>query len=211
MSRAHRLAAVLVLNLGLVAALVAAAAAAHSLAVLAEGGDYLLDAAGVGVALVALRLARPARRGRVSGRPNATNVAALINSGWLLVLELLVAGAAAYRLVTGTPPVDGLPVLIVSGIAALVMTAGALILRGDPDGDDEDATKVPDLSIAAVLLDTIADAAAAAGVAVVGAIILVVKGWYWLDPAVALAIAAIVACHALLLIHRILSRIQRQS
>jgi cobalt-zinc-cadmium efflux system protein len=163
----------------------------------------LTPTAGVGVALLALRLARPAGRGRLSGHPNATNVAALINSGWLLVLELLVAGAAAYRLVTGTPPVDGLPVLIVSGIAALVMTAGALVLRGDPDDEDEGAASGPDLSIAAVLLDTIADAAAAAGVAVAGAIILVVKGSYWLDPAVALAIAAIVAWHALALIRRI--------
>jgi cobalt-zinc-cadmium efflux system protein len=204
MSRSHRLVAVLVLNLGLVAALVAAAVTAQSLAVLAEGGDYLLDAAGVGVALLALRWARPAGRGRLSGRPNANNVAALINSGWLLVLELLAAAAAAYRLATGTPPVDGLPVLIVSGIAALVMTAGALILRGDPDDEDEDAASGSDLSIAAVLLDTIADAAAAAGVAVAGAIILVVKGWYWLDPAVALAIAAVVAWHALALLRRIL-------
>jgi len=62
------------------------------------------------------------------------------------------------------------------------MTAGALILRADPDGEDEDAASGSDLSIAAVLLDTIADAAAAAGVAVAGAIILVVKGWDWLDP-----------------------------
>ncbi|MGH3276599.1 MAG: cation transporter [Streptosporangiaceae bacterium] len=206
MSRAHRLMAVLVLNLGLVAALVAVAVTAHSLAVLAEGGDYLLDAAGIGVALLAIRLARPSSRGCLSGRPNATNVAALINSAWLLVLELLVTGAAAYRLVFGTSRVNGLPVLIVSGIAALVMTAGALILHGDPD--DKDATRVPDLSVAAVLLDTIADAAAAAGVAVAGAIILVVRGWYWLDPAVALAIAAIVSCHALVLIHKIISRLK---
>lgn len=39
----------------------------------------------------------------------------------------------------------------------------------------------PDLSAAAVLLDTIADAAAAAGVATAGAIILATRGWYWLD------------------------------
>jgi len=32
--------------------------------------------------------------------------------------------------------VDGLPVLVVSGIAALVMAGGALVLRGD--GDDQD-------------------------------------------------------------------------
>lgn len=61
MSRTQRLIVVLVLNLGLVAALVTVGITAHSLAVLAEGGDYLLDAAGVTVALLAIRLsARPA-------------------------------------------------------------------------------------------------------------------------------------------------------
>jgi Co/Zn/Cd efflux system component len=62
------------------------------------------------------------------------------------------------------------------------MTAWPLLRRADPDDEDEDAAQVPDLSIAVVLLDTIADAAAAAGVAVAGAVILAVKGWYWLDP-----------------------------
>lgn len=42
MSRAQRLTVVLALNLTLVTGLVAVGAAAHSLAVLAEGGDYLL-------------------------------------------------------------------------------------------------------------------------------------------------------------------------
>jgi len=97
------------------------------------------------------------------GFPNATSIAALVNGGWLLILELLVASAAVARLITGAPQVDGLPVLVVSGIAALVMAAGTLILRGNAD-DDEGETGQRDLSIAAVLLDTIADAAAAAGV-----------------------------------------------
>jgi len=35
---------------------------------------------------------------------------------------------------------------------------------------------------------------------VAGAIILVTRGWYWLDPAVALTIAVIVAYHAFTLI-----------
>ena len=88
MSRTQRLVVVLVLNLGLVAALVTVGITAHSLAVLAEGSDYLLDAAGVGVALLAIRLsARPAGR----ARPAATDVAALVNCGWLLVLEVLVS------------------------------------------------------------------------------------------------------------------------
>ena len=86
MSRTQRLIVVLVLNLGLVAGLVAVGVTAHSIAVLAEGGDYLLDAAGVGVALLAIWVAgRPATRRRPGGYPNATNVAALINAGWPLI------------------------------------------------------------------------------------------------------------------------------
>jgi Co/Zn/Cd efflux system component len=52
----------------------------------------------------------------------------------------------------------------------------------------------------AVLLDTVADAAAAAGVAAMGGIILLTGGWYWLDPAVALAIVVVVGYHALALV-----------
>ncbi|MGD0683752.1 MAG: cation diffusion facilitator family transporter [Streptosporangiaceae bacterium] len=205
MSRTQRLAVVLVLNLALVAGLGTVGATAHSLAVLAAGGDYLLDAAGVGLALLAIRLsARPAGRGRPAGYPNAQRLAALVNGGWLLVLELLVTGAAADRLIRGTPAVDGLPVLVVSAIAALGMAAGALVLLG---GGDDPARQggERDLSVAAILLDTIADAAAAAGVAVTGGIIAATHGWYWLDPAVALAIAVVIAYHAAALIRKALS------
>jgi cobalt-zinc-cadmium efflux system protein len=210
MSRTQRLLVVLALNLALVAALVAVGVTAHSLAVLAAGGDYLLDAVAVGVALLAIRLsAPPAKSARRAGSPNASSIAALINAGWLLVLEVLVASAAADRLINGTPQVRGLPVLVVSGIAALVMAGGALVLRGDGDDDEgEDEAGQHDLSVAAVLLDTIADAAAAAGVAATGAIILATGGWYWLDPAVALAIAVVVAYHAFALIRKVLKRLR---
>lgn len=204
MSRAQRLTVVLGLNLALVTGLVVVGVGAHSVGVLAEGGDYLLDAAGAGLALLAIRLST---RRAASGRPPAylptTGFAALVNSGWLLALELLVAGVAVDRLATRTPEVHGLPVLIASGIAAMTMTAAAFVLRGD---DDDQAGKERDLSVAAVLLDTVADAAAAAGVAVAGAIILAVRGWYWLDPAVALAIAVMVAYHAAKLIRKVLNR-----
>jgi len=207
-SRTQRLTVVLVLNLILVASLVAVGVGAHSLAVLAEGGDYLLDAAGVGVALFAIRIsARPASGAQPEGHPNATSIAALVNGGWLLVLEVLVAIAAVDRLVTHTPQVDGLPVLVVSGFAAIVMAAGALILHGDAE-DDEGETGERDLSVAAILLDTVADAAAAAGVAATGAIILATGGWYWLVPAAAAAIAVVVAYHAFRLIRKVLGRLR---
>jgi cobalt-zinc-cadmium efflux system protein len=180
-SRTRRLSVVLLLNLGLVAGLIVVGVTAHSVAVFAEGGDYLLDAVGAGIALLA-----------------ASRVAALVNAGWLLALQLLVAGAAAYRLAAGPPRVDGLAVLVVSGVAAVVMAGAALVLRGDGDDGDED------VSVKAVLLDTVADAAAAAGVAVTGAVILAARGWYWLDPAVAITIAVVVAYHAGRLIRKVL-------
>jgi len=204
-SRTKRLTIVLGLNLGLVTALVIVGLAAHSLAVLAAGADYLADAGAIGVSLLAIWLAgRPPSRARPGGYPNATNVAALVNAGWLLVLNILIAAAAIQRLAAGARRVEGLPVLIVSGIAAAVMLAGALLLGGDPDdGDGEE-----DLNVKAVLLDTAADAAAAGGVAVSGAVILGAGGWYWLDPAVALVIAVIVGYHAQKLVRKVVAALR---
>jgi cobalt-zinc-cadmium efflux system protein len=193
-SRTRRLAVVLLLNLALVTALVVAGLAAHSLAVLAAGVDYLADAAAIGVSLLAIWVAA-----RPRGYPNATNIAALVNAGWLLLLNVGITVAAIQRLAAGTHRVEGLPVLIVSVIAAAVMLAGALVLGGGADGGDGGE----DLNVKAVLLDTAADAAAAAGVAVSGAIILGAGGWYWLDPATALGVAVIVGYHALKLIRKI--------
>lgn len=189
-SRTRRLAVVLLLNLGLVTALVITGLAAHSLAVLAAGADYLADAAAVGVSLLAIWLA-----GRPHGHPRATTLAALVNTGWLLAVNIAIIAAAIGRLVAGTHRVEGLPVLVVSAVAALVMLAGALVLGADEgDGDDRDGDGEEDLTLKAVLLDTAADAAAAAGVAASGAVILATGGWYWLDPVTALAIAVVISC-----------------
>ena len=202
MSRAARLWAVLIANLALVGALIAVGLSAHSLGVWAEGVDYLADAAAIGVSLLAIALTRrPPTHKRPRGYPRATRNAALVNAGWLLVLSVLVAAAAAERLSTGLPQVHGLPVLVVSGVAAVVMLGGALLLGGDIDDDDDDDEG--NLNMRAVLLDTAADAAAAAGVAVTGGIIYAIHGLYWLDPTVAVAIAVVVGYHATRLLVRI--------
>jgi cobalt-zinc-cadmium efflux system protein len=200
-----RLTAVLVLNLLLIAALVIVGLGAHSLGVLAAGGDYLADASAIGVSLLAIRLARrPPTPERPDGYPNATNIAALVNAGWLLILNIGIVVTAIHRLASGVPEVHGLPVLIVSGIAAAVMLVGALILGGDIDDDDEEE----DLNMKAVLLDTAADAIAAGGVAITSAIILAKAGWYWLDPTVALIIAVVVGYHALRLIRKVVTALK---
>jgi cobalt-zinc-cadmium efflux system protein len=197
MPKARRLGLVLLLNLLLVAALVIVGVVAHSLGVLAAGIDYLADAAAIGVSLMAIRLVQqPARRRRA----DPTHVAALVNAGWLLALNVGVVFAAIRRLVSSTIEVHGLPVLIVSAAAAVFMLVGVVILGSDLDDDNTRE----DLNIKAVLLDTAADAAAAGGLAISGVIIFATRSWYWLDPAVALVIAVVIGYHALVLIWRVL-------
>ena len=202
MTRTTRLAVVLLLNLALVAGLAAAGISAHSVGVLAAGGDYLADAAAIGVSLFAIGLARrPPTRRRPGGYPRATANAALLNVTQLLVVVAAVAAGAIGRLVTGPGHVHGLPVLIASGIAALVMLGGGLILRGD--ADDPEDSEGDRANVRAVLLDTLADSAAAGGVAVTGAIILADPALAWLDPTVALVIAAVIGYQALVLIRQV--------
>ena len=200
MSRTARLWAILVANLALVGALIGVGITAHSLGVWAEGADYLADAAAIGVSLLAIRLSKQAPTPRhPEGCPRATRYAAAVNGAWLLLLSVLVGAGSTERLVAGGRQVHGLPVLVVSGAAAAVMLAGALLLSADidHDGDADD-----DLNLRAVLLDTAADSAAAAGVAVTGAVIYRTHGLYWLDPAVALAIALVVGYQAVRLLSR---------
>jgi cobalt-zinc-cadmium efflux system protein len=193
-----------VVNLSLVGALALVGITAHSLGVLAAGADYLADAAAIGLALVALR---------VGGRhPRANALAALVNAGWLLVLSALVVAGALDRLARGSSAVHGMPILIVSSVAAGAMVATALMLGVDEDAGADTAARTgaagptratgdgASLSVRAVLLDTAADAAAAAGVAIAGAIILVSGRFDWLDPAVALVIAVVVSYHAVRLL-----------
>lgn len=165
---------------------------AHSLGVLASGADYLGDAFGAGLALLALRLSR-----RQDGR--ATSFAALVNASLLLIVTLAVIVEAIYRLSTGAPPIHGAPVVVVSLIAAGAMIACALIL-GDVGSD---------LGMQSVMLDSVADAAAALGVAISGGVILLTGGTYWLDSLVALAIALVVAFHAIKLLRKVVLELRQ--
>lgn len=193
MTQDKRLGLVLAINLGMVLALLLVGLLAHSLGVLASGADYLGDALGTGLSLVALRMSR-----HKHGHPRATSYAALANSSFLLLVTLSVVAEAGHRLSTGAPPIHGVPVVIVSVVAAVAMIACAFIL-GNVEGD---------LSMESVMLDTVADAAAAIGVATSGAIILITKGTYWLDSLVALLIALVVGYHAIRLMRKVLARLR---
>jgi cobalt-zinc-cadmium efflux system protein len=174
------------LNLAMIAALVIAGLAAHSLALVSEGGDFFADSAALGLGLLAIHL-----RDRHQNE-NATTWVALINGLWLLLLSGWVAVAAVLRLVHGSPEVHGLPVLITSAIAALLMFVAAAILGADAGSED--------LHMRSILLDTLADGAAAAVVAIVGAVIAIADRWFWLDAVAAALVSVIVAVSAVRLL-----------
>lgn len=186
-SQKRRVATVLALNLVMIVGLVAVGLTAHSLSVLAAGGDFVADSAALALGLVAISI-----RERVGPHSQATTIVAGINAVVLTAVTLVVAGEAIRRLVEGTPHITPLPVLIVSLVAAVLMGCGALVLGGSSGSED--------LHMRSVLLDTVADAVAATAVAATGALILVTDDLYWVDSVVALGLSAVVGFVAIGLI-----------
>ena len=186
-SQRRRLTIVLALNAALIVGLVLVGFAANSVSVLAAAGDTVGDCFGLTLGLIAIAV-----RDRNPDHPNAQRpiaLAALINSCLLSIVMLSVVAESVGRLTAGSPPVSGLPVVVVGAVMVVVMLAGAAVLGRSAAGED--------IHMRSVLLDAIADAAAAAGVAIGGAVILVSGGLYWVDPVLALAISVVVAVAAI--------------
>jgi len=183
MSQRRRLTVVLALNLTMIVSLVLVGLSAHSLGVLAAGGDYVADSTAIGLGILAVTI-----RARVGEHSKAPTAVAGINAAALLVVSVLVLAAAVRRLIQGTPDIHGLPVLVVSAVATAVMLAGVLVL-GTGAGRE-------DLHMRSVLLDTVSDAVASAAVAVSGLVIYLTGRFFWLDSALSAAIAVVVGVGA---------------
>jgi len=185
-SQRRRLTIVLVLNAALIAALVFAALTANSVSLLAAAGDAVGDCAGLVLGLIAIALRDSDPEHPHAQRPIA--VAALVNACLLIAVTVSVMAESVSRLAEGSPPVSGLPVVVASVVTVVVMLGGAVVLGRSAMDED--------IHMRSVLVDALADAAAAAGVAIGGLVILISGELYWLDPLLALVIAAIVAITA---------------
>lgn len=191
-SQRRRLSVVLGLNLAMIASLVIVGLFAGSLGVLSAAADFAADSVALVLGLVAVGLRDRGRGSEAAGKTTATTVVALINGGALLVVSVVVIVEAVTRLRAGAPVVQGVPVLIVSAVSAVVMLCGASVLGWGAGGED--------LHMRSVLLDTVADGAAAVAVAVAGAVIAWRHGWYWIDPVLAGLIALVVVVAAINLV-----------
>ena len=182
MTRSRRLLLALLIDLVLVAGETVGGIFAHSTGLVATAGHDLADAAALGLALVATRLAlRPATATKSYGYHRATILAALANTTAIVIAALGVVALGAYRLAEPAH-VHGALVVIVAAAGLLGNAAAALLLR---DGTD-------DLNFRAVALHFTGDAVAALGVIAAGTVILATGRYEALDPVVALLIAVLI-------------------
>jgi cobalt-zinc-cadmium efflux system protein len=156
--------------------------AANSLALLADAGHNLSDVLALALAWWASRLVKRAPRGRYTyGLRSSSILAALANAVALLLVTGGLAWAAVDKLLH--PSVTaGLTVIVVSLVGVAVNGAVALMFAGG---------RKSDVNLRAAFAHMASDALIALGVAASGAAMLA-TGWLWLDPAVSLAVSAVI-------------------
>jgi len=175
----------LAIALGLIAAFmvgeIVAGLLASSLALLADAGHMLTDAAALAGALVASRLAaRPARGAWTFGFGRAEILAAQANGITLLLVGIWIVYGAIRRLVS--PPVVHGGVVLVVALAGIVVNLAATVVLARADRES--------LNVRGAFLHVATDLAAFIGTAVAGAIILA-TGWYRVDAIAGLLVAAL--------------------
>jgi cobalt-zinc-cadmium efflux system protein len=186
MDRSRRLAVSLVLNVGLVVALVAFGLRAHSSGLLADAGHDAVDVGALLLSLVAVRLAlQPPSAARSYGNHRATILAALANAVLVAGVTVLIVVDSIHRLAHPQPVRAGI-VVVVASLAFVINVLAALVLRD----------RSSDLNMRGAVLHMAGDAASSLAVVVAAAVLLAVPTATWLDPASALVVAAIIAYQA---------------
>jgi cobalt-zinc-cadmium efflux system protein len=155
---------------------------AGSLALLADAGHMLTDAAALALALVAAAYAgRPARGRWTFGFRRLEILAAHVNGITLLVVGVVIVYTAIRRLVN-PQEVRGGVVLVVALAGVMVnLVATALLARSSRES----------LNVRGAFLHLATDLAAFAGTAVAGAIVLA-TGWNRADPVASLVVAGLI-------------------
>jgi cobalt-zinc-cadmium efflux system protein len=176
------LAIALGLILGLMAAEIVAAIFADSLALLADAGHMLTDAAALALALGAATFAgRPARGRWTFGFRRLEILAAHVNGITLLVVGVVIVYSAIRRLVDPLDVRGGLVLAVALVGIAVNVVAAALLARPSRDS----------LNVRGAFLHVATDLAAFAGTAVAGGVILA-TGWNRADPIASLVVAALI-------------------
>jgi cobalt-zinc-cadmium efflux system protein len=183
-SGAHqgRLAAVLVLGLAVLVVEVVGSIATHSLALLADAGHVLTDVVGIGIALLAIRLAaRPPSTARTYGYLRLEILAAVANA-------VLLFGVGAFVLFEAWQRLSRVPE-IASG-AMLGFAAVAFVANGVSVVLLHDAQRTS-LNMRGAYLEVLGDLAGSAAV-MVAAVVIAATGWTAADVVASIAIGLLI-------------------
>jgi cobalt-zinc-cadmium efflux system protein len=175
------LALALGLILGVMVLEVVAGIAAGSLALLADAGHMLTDAAALGVALVAVSMAARPAGGRWTFGLGRVEVLAAQANGLTLLLAAIWIVYSALRRLASPPEVRGGLVLVVAIVGVAANLAAVALLARASRGS---------LNVRGAFLHATTDLAAFAGTAAAGALILV-TGWDRFDPIAGLLVAGL--------------------
>ncbi|GIH69708.1 cation diffusion facilitator family transporter [Sphaerimonospora thailandensis] len=171
----------LLLILAFMAAEIVVGVFAHSLALLSDAGHMLTDAAAIGLALVAMRIAaRPPAGGFTYGLKRAEIISAQFNGITLLLLTILFVVEAVHRLIS-PPEVQGAPVLA-TGLAGIAvnMAAAWLLSRANRAS----------LNVEGAFQHILSDLYAFIATTIAGLVVWM-SGWVRADALAALVVAAL--------------------
>jgi cobalt-zinc-cadmium efflux system protein len=172
----------IILNLLFVITEVIAGLYIHSLSLLSDAGHNLADVGSLALSLLAFKLVKVKSNSKFTyGYRKTTILTALFNS----VILLVSIGAISYealRRILHPEPLPGNVIAIVAGVGIIVNGVTALMFMKE---------KGKDLNIKGAYLHLLADAAVSAAL-VVGGIIIIYTGWFWLDPMLSLLIALVI-------------------
>ena len=166
----------------LVAELVAAIIGG-SLALLADAGHMLTDAAALGVSAWAIRLAaRPAQGRWTYGLKRAEILSAAANGVTLVAIAIVIFVEAVQRLIAPQPVAGGL-VLVVALVGAVVNVAAGWVLA---------KANQASLNVRAAYAHILTDLYAFVGTAIAG-LVIVVSGWRRADSVASLFVVVLMA------------------
>ncbi len=149
-----------------------------SLALISDAAHMLTDTAALAIALAAIRVARrPADRRRTYGYHRFEILAAAFNAMLLFAVALYIL-VEAYRRFTSPPEIHSVGMLVVASIGLIVNLISIRLLSGGQSNS---------LNVKGAYLEVWSDLLGSVGV-IVGAVVIQLTGWSWVDPLVAVAI-----------------------
>lgn len=183
LQRISRLKIVLVLTSSYLAAEVIGGLLTGSLALIADAGHMLTDAAGLGLALFAINFSRrPATPQRTYGFYRTEILASLTNSVILILISAYII-YEAYRRILEPPEIQSFSMTIVAAIGLAVNLIGMqLMKKGFTAGEPES------LNMRGAYLEVLSDTLGSVGVIAAGVIMFATK-FYLADPIISIGLA----------------------